>query len=93
MPNLIHRNQAAFVKGRNVDDPLRFIADLFEYVEYSENSPFILFAADFQKAFDSIEHNFIFAVLRHFGFCDNFIRWIKTMFSKCKSCVYPIVSS
>ena len=87
LPKLIHPNQAAFVKGRNIDDPLRFLVDLFDYVENDENSPFILFAADFQKAFDSIEHNFIFAVLRHFGFGETFIHWIKTIFSNCKSCV------
>ncbi|RUA06506.1 MAG: hypothetical protein DSY43_01870 [Gammaproteobacteria bacterium] len=87
LPKLIHPNQAAFVKGRNIDDPLRFLADLFDYVENNEDKSYILFAADFQKAFDSIEHNFMFAVLRHFGFGENFIQWIKIMLKNSKSCV------
>ena len=73
IPKLIHPNQAAFVKGRNIEEPLRYIADLFEFCAENDES-FILFAADFQKAFDSVEHNFIFVTLKHFGFSESFIR-------------------
>ena len=33
----------------------------------SENLDGILFAADIEKALDSVEHNFIFASLKKFG--------------------------
>jgi hypothetical protein len=73
LPKLIHPNQSAFVKGRSIEEPLRFLSDLFDYIEDKQES-WILCAIDFQKAFDSIEHNFILAVLRHFGFGNDFLR-------------------
>ena len=41
-----------------------------------------LFAADIEKAFDSVDHNFIFAT--RFG--SDFIQWIKTLFKNSQSC-------
>lgn len=86
LPKLIHPDQAAYVKGRTIEDPIRVIADLMEYLR-KENNSALLFAADFEKAFDSIEHNFIFAVLKHFGFGDQLIKWIGVMLKDTKSCV------
>ena len=34
----------------------------------------ILFSADFEKVFDSIEHPFLLAVLKSFGFGTDFIQ-------------------
>ena len=31
---------------------------------------------DFEKAFDSVAHNFIKSVLTRYNFGDNFIRWV-----------------
>ena len=47
----------------------------------------ILFAADIEKAFDSVEHNFSFSLLRKFGSGPEFIQWIKTMFCNAENCV------
>ena len=47
----------------------------------------MLFAADIEKAFDSLEHNFLFATLAKFGFDPNFMKWIKVLFFDAKSCV------
>ena len=38
-----------------------------------------MFAADFQVAFDSIDHTFMFEVLNKFGFSPDFIKWIKNI--------------
>ena len=52
-----------------------------------ENIDGILFAAGIEKAFDSVDHNFMFSALKGFGFGNDFVRWIKTMFKKSQSCV------
>ena len=39
------------------------------------------------KAFDSVEHNFIFASSKKFGFGEDFIRWVKTFLNDSQSCV------
>ena len=43
------------------------IEDVLDHAD-QENLDGILFAADIEKVFDSVEHNFIFSVLRKFGF-------------------------
>ena len=40
----------------------------------------ILFSANFEKAFNSVEHTFIFATLQSFGFGPQFIHWVLTIF-------------
>ena len=52
--------------------------DLLKYAE-DENIDGILFAADIEKAFDSVDHNFMFAALKRFRFGNDFVRRIKTI--------------
>ena len=40
-----------------------------------------------RKVFDSVEHNFVFATLKKFGFGDSFIKWVRTFFNGPQSCV------
>ena len=42
---------------------------------------------DCQKAFDSIEWGFMSKCLLHFNFGENFIRWIKLLYTGISSCV------
>ena len=59
---------------------------MLEYTAENEIEA-ILFSADFEKAFDSIEHTFIFATLQSFRFGPDFIQWVKTFLYKAESCV------
>ena len=86
IPPLIHPDQIAYVKGTYIGESVRIIEDIPDHAD-QENLDGILFAADIEKAFDSVEHNFIFSVLRKFGFGQEFIQWIKTMFCNAESCV------
>ena len=42
---------------------------------------------DFEKAFDSLNHDFLVNVLNKFGFGSNFISWIKLLLNSQQSCV------
>ena len=53
------------MKGRFIDESIRLIDDILYHTE-QENIDGVLFAADIEKAFDSVEHNFIFASLKRF---------------------------
>ena len=86
LTSTVHCNQTAYVRGRYIGQSVRLITDLLQYTE--ENSiGGILFSADFEKAFDSIEHSFIFATLKSFCFGAQLLQWIRTIFNSTESCV------
>ena len=86
LPNLINFDQTAYVKGRFIGESIRLTDDILYHTE-QENTDGVLFAADIEKAFDSVEHNFIFASLERFGFGDELIKWIRTLLFNISSCV------
>ena len=67
-------------------------ANQFDYMTFithadQENLDGIMFAADKEKAFDSVEHSFVFATLKTFGFGDSFINWARAFCNSSQSCV------
>ena len=65
---------------------IRLIDDFLCHTE-QENLDGILFAADMEKTFDSLEHNFIYATPEKFGFGEDFIQWIRTLLCNARSYV------
>ena len=86
LPHLVNCDQAAYVKGRNIGESIRLTDDLMNNAE-QENFDVLIFAADIEKAFDSVDHKFIFASLEKYGFGPDFIQWIKTLLANNESCV------
>ena len=58
LPNLIHPCQIGYLKGRFIGESIRLIADTMHFTE-EKNIPGVALFLDFEKAFDSIEWNFI----------------------------------
>ena len=52
-----------------------------------QNIPGILLFIDFEKAFDSLDWNFMLKCLNVFGFGPSLIRWIETFCTNISSCV------
>ena len=46
-----------------------------------------LVTMDIEKAFDSLDHDFLLFALKKFGFGENFVYWIKVLLNKQQSCV------
>lgn len=59
LPDIIDETQSGFMENRHISNNIRLVLDILDYPEYIQNDSFILFL-DFYKAFDSIEHEFIF---------------------------------
>ena len=90
---LVYTDQTAYIKGRFIGESVTLISiNLLEYAD-QENVDGILFAADIEKAFDSVEHSFIYATLKKFGFGGNFIQWTRTLLSDAQSCLVNNVFS
>ena len=83
---LVDSHQTAYVPGRNKGESVRRVEDLLEYAE-KEDLTGIMFSSDFEKAFDSIDHCFIFTCLKRLGFGTQFVQWVKTLFKSSQSCV------
>ena len=47
----------------------------------------ILYAVDIEKAFDSVDHSFIFATLKKFELGDRFLKWVKVFLNNSQNCV------
>jgi len=56
------------------------VQDLIEYTS-KHNIPGALISLDFQKAYDSLEWNFMLESLKHFNFGENFIKWIRILYT------------
>ena len=86
LSSLIHSDQTAYVKGRYIGESVRSIDDILEYTD-SNDIEALLFSADFEKAFDSIDHCFLLSVLESFGFGPEFLQWVRVLFKNAESCV------
>ena len=51
-----------------------------------ENIPGLVIFIDFEKAFDSVEWDFLFKCLEAFNFGSDFLHWIKTVYKNVQSC-------
>ena len=80
LPEIIHENQCAYVKGRTIFDAVRSISNVMEYTKLY-NIPGLMTTFDFKKAFDSISWQFLTEVLRSFNFGESFIRWVGVLYS------------
>ena len=86
LPDIINEDQTGYVKNRFIGFNLRQIQDIIDYTELYKIEGAIVFV-DFSKAFDSLEWNFMLTVLKHFGFNDSFISWVKTLYNGIQTCV------
>ena len=47
----------------------------------------MLVTIDIQKAFDSINHQFLILALKRYGFGKIFIKWVRTLLNNQKPCI------
>ena len=83
---LISDNQTAYVNGRFFSEGGRLISDILEISDMLSLKGLLL-TVDIQKAFDSVNHQFLILVLKKFGFGNTFIKWIQTLLKNQESCV------
>ena len=86
LPNIIHYNQCAYVKGRTIFDAVRTIEDVMEFSQ-RYNLEGRMICIDFKKAFDTVSRDFLFRTLTSFGFGPSFLQWIHTFYNNISSCV------
>ena len=74
------------MKNRYIGENIRIIQECIDYLN-DEDKPGLIFFADFEKAFDSVSHDFIYQCLRKFNFGDTLIKWVKLFYTNINSIV------
>ena len=86
LPGLIHNNQSGYIPGRDISKNMRSILDIMEYTK-NEKLPGLLLFIDFEKAFNSLEWDFLEKCLEKFNFGPDFRRWVHIFYNNVQSCV------
>ena len=60
---LISSDQTAYVPGQFIGESVRLVSDLIKYTDF-HNPPGYLVTIDTEKAFDSVDHKYLCAVLQ-----------------------------
>lgn len=75
---VVNVNQAYGIPGRDIADT---ILSLQYFIDKMCKTSGVLISLDFNKAFDRVEHEFLWSVLTKFGFGDRFINWLRLLYS------------
>ena len=81
---LIHPDQAACIKGRNIQKTNHLIRDIISLANIKNDRAFIL-SIDQMKAYDRVSHKWLFKVLKHSNFSDNIINVIRLLYADARS--------
>ncbi|KAL0383830.1 UNVERIFIED_CONTAM: Retrovirus-related Pol polyprotein from type-2 retrotransposable element R2DM [Sesamum latifolium] len=76
LDSLISPSQNAFVPGRSIGDNILLAQELFYGYHQQHLPPRCALKVDLRKAYDTVEWDFLHAVLILFGFPEQFIGWI-----------------
>ncbi|CAL5412431.1 unnamed protein product [Camellia sinensis] len=83
MPRIISKTQSAFLGGRNILDGILIANEIVDGWRKSNKKGLVL-KLDFEKAYDSVNWEFLFNMLSKFGFGDRWVRWMKSNVTSTK---------
>ncbi|GKV26314.1 hypothetical protein SLEP1_g35645 [Rubroshorea leprosula] len=77
---IINSSQSAFLEGRQLVDGVLALNELVHYLKMKKKKG-LLFKADFEKAFDSVNWNYLDSMHFNMGFGDKWRSWMKECLS------------
>ena len=84
MDQLIHQSQTYCVPGRSIVDNVSLIRDILE-VSCSLGLDTSLVSLDQEKAFDRVEHRYLWKVLQRYGLSPGLIAKMKVLYEDIES--------
>ena len=85
LETIIHHSQTA-VDRRKIDYTVHMVRDLIDLINKEDTEGALIFL-DQEKAFDRVEHDFLFKVLRAFGIGNSFIDWLKIIYANASTVI------
>ena len=83
---IIHQNQTGFLKNRFIGENIVKALSIIEYAE-EEDLPALIMFVDYEKAFDSVEWDFVYECLDFFNFGNKIIEWVRILYKNISSCI------
>ncbi len=81
---IISSQQMAYMKGHFIGTNIRSVQDFIDHT-VAHNADYIVLFLDYKKAFDSVSHCFLFALLCHTGLLDHFVKWVEIIYKDASS--------
>jgi hypothetical protein len=76
---MIHPNQSGFIPRRSIFDPIRLAQTMTAYADLMEEDGAII-ALDQEKAYDKIQHTYLFNTLEAFRLPPMFVRTVRNLY-------------
>ncbi len=86
LKRIIGESQNGYLEGRDISECTRLVTDLI-YMSKFKKRPGLLLLLDFQKAFDSLDFNYIHKCLEFYNFGENFRKAVKTLYTNLSSVI------
>uniref|UniRef100_A0A8C7WVF4 Reverse transcriptase domain-containing protein n=2 Tax=Oryzias sinensis TaxID=183150 RepID=A0A8C7WVF4_9TELE len=80
LPNLISNDQTGFIRNWQTQDNIRRTLHIIEHIQICKNKA-MLMSIDAEKAFDSVNWDFLYRVLTKFGFHNIIIETVKALYA------------
>ncbi|XP_026397020.1 uncharacterized protein LOC113291738 [Papaver somniferum] len=81
---VISSQQGAFIKGRNIQEKIVLASESVNEIDTKRRGSNVGLKLDVTQAFDSMSWEFIFETLKHFGFSQVGINWLKIIFESAR---------
>lgn len=79
LPDLIDTDQTGFVKNRESRDNVLRVLHLIENINKKDKEAVVV-SLDAEKAFDSVRWDYLYLTLRRFGFNDQVVKCLKSLY-------------
>ncbi len=86
LPSILSVTQTGYVPGRQVNDNSRLLEEIINKYKNSGNTAYLI-TLDARKAFDSVNHEYLFHILSLFDFPPLFINNVKTIYNSLSASV------
>lgn len=79
LPTLIYTDQNGFIAGRHIQFNILTLLDIQDAVTNTDSEGYAALL-DFEKAYDRVNHEYLWRVMRHFNIPENFIQWTQLLY-------------
>ena len=86
LKRIIGESQAGYLEGRDISECTRLITDMI-YMTKFKHKPGLLILIDFQKAFDSLNHKYIYKCLAFYNFGEGFRKVVNVIYRNLTSSI------